>query len=44
MRFARVQQVVWGFILDPMGEEPQLQQDRERLGVAVTRRLQGKNF
>ena len=36
MRLARVEQVVWGFILAPMGEESQVQRDKGTLRIAVT--------
>ncbi len=36
MRLARVEQVVWAFILGPMGEESQVRRDKETLRVAVT--------
>ena len=42
MRLARVEPVVWGFILDPLREESQVRQDKETLRVAVTPGLRGK--
>lgn len=42
VRLARVEPVVWGFILDPLREESQVRQDKETLRVAVTPGLRGK--
>ena len=44
MRLARIEQVVWDFILNSVGEKSRVRRDRERLGVTVTPGDCEKNF